>query len=169
MVALKWPDRPHWEFDATVLGADVHGVWVGAPRGTTMRRPGVEFRAAQDQVTLVPHDRPFIATFYAGDGGPMPCEVYVDISTVPTWRDGRVSSIDLDLDVLRGWSGRVWVDDEDEFASHRVTLDYPREVVRLATRSCDEVRAAVQQRTPPYDAATPRTWFDVMAAAGAGS
>jgi len=111
VVALKWPDRPHWEFDATVLGADVHGVWVGAPRGTTMRRPGVEFRAAQDQVTLVPHDRPFIATFYAGDGGPMPCEVYVDISTVPTWRDGRVSSIDLDgpsHPVGGDWSRMRW-------------------------------------------------------------
>ena len=49
-----------------------------------------------------------------------PFDVYVDITTVPVWLDGptrAVTAVDLDLDVVRGWTGRVWVDDEDEFAA----------------------------------------------------
>ena len=30
----KWPDSPHWEFDAVRLGVDALGHWVGVPRGT---------------------------------------------------------------------------------------------------------------------------------------
>ena len=36
----KWVDRPHWEFDATYLGSDAHGDWLGIPAGTAMARPG---------------------------------------------------------------------------------------------------------------------------------
>ncbi|WP_180935649.1 DUF402 domain-containing protein [Nocardioides ungokensis] len=34
-------------------------------------------------------------------------------------------AVDLDLDVVRGRTGRVWIDDEDEFAEHRVRFGYP--------------------------------------------
>ena len=53
--------------------------------------------------------------------------------------------------MVRGWSGRVWVDDEDEFADHRVRLGYPADLVRLATSSCEAVRAALADRRAPYD------------------
>ena len=29
VVMTKWGDRPHWEFDATYLGSDEHGDWIG--------------------------------------------------------------------------------------------------------------------------------------------
>jgi hypothetical protein len=161
VVARKWPDRPHWEFDGLHLGADEHGQWVGAPAGTRMTRPGAAFTTDQDIVTLLPHGEPFVATFYA-PGGSVPCDLYVDIATPPTWSGDRVSSVDLDLDVVRGWSGRVWVDDEDEFAEHRVRWRYPEALVRLATRSCEAVRAAVHDRRPPYDADTARPWFAAL-------
>lgn len=151
MLARKWPDRPHWEFDALVLGEDEHGVWVGASSGTRMRRPGASFVTDQPQVTLVPRQTPFLATFY-GPGGLAPCDVYVDITTVPKWTEHpvrAVTAVDLDLDVLRGWTGRVWVDDEDEFAAHRV--HYPADLVRLAATSCEAVRTAVESGRPPYD------------------
>lgn len=151
MRARKWPDRPHWEFDALVLGEDRHGVWVGAPSGTRMRRPGASFVTDQSQVSLVPRQDAFLATFYA-PGGLAPFDVYVDISTVPVWQDGptrTVTVVDLDLDVVRGWTGRVWVDDEDEFAARRV--HYPADLVRLAATSCEAVRTAVESGRPPYD------------------
>ena len=81
--ATKWPARPHWEFDAELLGDDEHGTWLGAPVGTLLSRPGVSLVTDQPQVTLVPHEGPFMATFYA-PGGLAHCDVYVDISTVPT-------------------------------------------------------------------------------------
>ena len=161
VVATKWPDRPHWEYDAVQLGEDDLGVWVGAPVGTSMTRPGAAFRTDQAQVSLVPREAPFVATFYA-PGGTAHCDVYVDITTVPVWDDETVTAVDLDLDVVRGWTGRVWVDDEDEFAAHRVEHAYPRDLVRLAATSCDAVRDAVSSRRPPYDGLHPRTWFDAL-------
>ena len=167
VVARKWPDQPHWEHDGVRLGEDRHGVWVGAPAGTTMSRPGVSFVTDQAIVTLVPRTAPFKASFYAR-GGAAHCEVYVDITTVPVWTDGgTVAVFDLDLDVVRGWTGRVWVDDEDEFADHRVRFGYPDDLVRLAIGSCDTVRAAVESRAAPYDA-TSRAWLaELDAVAGA--
>ena len=161
LVARKWPDLPHWENDAVLLGDDHHGRWVGAPAGTVMRRPGVEFVTTSAQVSLLPAAAPFVATFY-GAGGTV--DVYVDISTVPVWESDRVSAIDLDLDVVRGWSGRVWVDDEDEFAAHRVSLGYPDDLVSLATRSCDAVLSAVRGGLAPYDGNTGRRWLGELAA-----
>lgn len=148
-VALKWPDQPHWEHDAVLLGEDEQGVWVGAPAGTLMTRPGVELLSGQAQVTLLPRDRAFVATFYA-PGGSSVCDVYVDIATVPVWSGATVTAVDLDLDVVRGWTGRVWVDDEDEFAAHQVSLGYPPEVVAAAETSCAEVLEAVTRRSGPF-------------------
>jgi predicted RNA-binding protein associated with RNAse of E/G family len=160
MVFGKWGGRPHWEFDALRLGDDEHGTWLGLPPGTTITRPGVELRTGEAQVVLVPGDA-YVATFYA-PGGTAPCHTYVDITTVPVAGDGVLTAVDLDLDVLRGWTGRVWVDDEDEFADHRARFGYPAEVVDLAVTTCAAVRRAVELSQPPFDAATPRRWLDVL-------
>ncbi len=149
----KWGDQPHWEFEATFLGSDGYGDWLGLPRGTSMSRPGATYLAPTDQVGLVPApgpdaDRGWLATFH-DTGGPV--RVYVDITTPPRW-DGRVlRAVDLDLDVICGNTGRVWVDDEDEFAEHRVSLGYPDEVTRAAMASCDRVQAAVEAGLAPFD------------------
>ncbi len=161
MVNRKWPDRPHYESDAIRLGTDEHGTWLGQPPGTLVSRPGSRFHTAWSQVTLVPDARPFLATFYAGAGAPV--EVYVDITTCATWEGNVVRTVDLDLDVVRGRTGRVWVDDEDEFAEHRVRFGYPDEVVRLASTACGQVRSAVESRRPPYDGVAARRWLDRLA------
>lgn len=165
MVFGKWGGRAHWEFDALHLGADQHGTWLGVPPGTLMTRPGVEFRTAVAQVVLVP-EAAYVASFYApgtgGRAGPNPCEVYVDISTVPVLEPGRVRMVDLDLDVVRGWTGRVWVDDEDEFADHRVRFGYPDEVVALASESCTDVHRAVVDAEAPFDGPTAQRWFAAL-------
>jgi hypothetical protein len=75
-------------------------------------------------VLLVPVDQPWTATFNAPRGARFDHEVYIDITTPPMWLDDDavVTMVDLDLDVLRRWDGRVEVADEDEFAAHRVEL-----------------------------------------------
>ena len=164
MVMTKWGDRPHWEFDAVLLGSDTHGDWIGIPRGTFMSRPGAEYVAPVDQVGLVPAPGPderrgWLATFHAVGG---PVQVYVDMTTPPVWDGPVLRAVDLDLDVVRGRTGRVWVDDEDEFAEHRVRFGYPEEVARLAMASCDRVRAAVLAGHAPYDGSSVG-WFDLLA------
>ncbi len=153
----KWGDRPHWAFDATYLDADEHGDWIGIPVGTAMARPGAAFTTSVVQVGLVPRAAGWMATFH-GPGWDV--ATYVDMTTVPHW-DGTVCrAVDLDLDVIRLAEGRTWVDDEDEFAEHQVSLGYPPEVVTLAEESCAWVHQAVLQDRAPFDAATTRPWFD---------
>jgi hypothetical protein len=157
VVMTKWGDLPHWEYDAALLGRDPHGDWVGIPAGTPMGRPGATFTPPVDSVLLVPSGGSgWLATFYAPG---FRVEVYVDITSPPRWDGPLLRATDLDLDVVRGEKGRVWVDDEDEFAAHRLTLGYPEELVAEASRTCTAVHAAVVDRTPPFDRDTPAGWL----------
>jgi hypothetical protein len=155
----KWGRRPHWEYDAVRLGTDDHGTWLGLPTGTPVARPGAHFLTEQRQVVLVPRAAAFVATFYEPAADP-PCAVYVDISTPPVDTGDTISAVDLDLDVIRGRTGRVWVDDEDEFAAHQTLYGYSDHVVDLALRSCAEVRDAVEARVAPYDDGTAHGWIN---------
>ena len=104
----------------------------------------------------------WLATFHAPGGQPWPVlgnspvEVYVDMTTVPVWDGATLRAVDLDLDVVRGRTGRVWIDDEDEFAEHRIAYDYPLHVVDLAMTTCDEIEAAVRERRAPFDGSSDR-------------
>ncbi len=154
----KWGGRPHWEFDAAYLGSDAHGDWLGIPAGTEMDRPGAHYVAPTHQVALVPApgpdaERGWLATFHDVGG---PVRVYVDITTPPVWDGAVVRAVDLDLDVVAGWGrspgpGRVWVDDEEEFAEHRVAFGYPDDVAAAALASCERVLGLVTDGAAPYD------------------
>lgn len=157
----KWGDRPHWEFDATYLGADEHGDWIGIPVGTFMSRPGAQLTTSTDQVGLVPRSAGWVATFH--EPGYV-VATYVDMTTVPVWEGSTCRCVDLDLDVIRSSEGHVWVDDEDELAEHQVALGYPPEIVTLAEESARWVHEAVLQERAPYDGASSRRWFDRLAA-----
>jgi hypothetical protein len=161
----KWGDLPHWTMDAVYLGSDAAGDWIGFRVGTVMSRPGVSVTTTNEQVGLVPAagtavGQAWLATFH-GPGGIV--WTYVDMTTVPEWDGHTVRAVDLDLDVVEGLDGIVFVDDQDEFDEHRVAYAYPPEVVDLATATRDLVLLAVQQKLPPFDgSATP--WFDVLRA-----
>ena len=58
----KWPDDPHWEFDAVRLGSDRHGIWCGIATGTVLSRPGITMTAVADHVTLSPYDDWWLGT-----------------------------------------------------------------------------------------------------------
>lgn len=166
----KFGDGPHWEFDTTYLGRDEHGDWLGIPAGTEMHRPGRDYVAPTAQVGLVPGpgpdlERAFLATFHDVGG---PVRVYVDMTTPPVWDGAVVRAVDLDLDVIEEPDGRVWVDDEDEFAQHRVELGYPDDVVELATRSRDRVHRLLSAGTAPFDGAD-RRWHAELARSGRAS
>jgi len=160
----KWPDRPHWVFAGTYLGADEHGDWIGFPRGTRFTRPGADVTMPNDQVGLVPSEslaeRGWLATFH-GPGSDF--RLYVDMASPPAWDGGVVRSVDLDLDVIQGVTGRVWVDDEDEFADHQVRFAYPPDVVAGALASAQWVESAVRNRQVPFDGETHLSWLHRLA------
>lgn len=161
-VMTKWGERPHWEFDAVFLGSDAHGDWVGVPAGTPMSRPGAAFVPPVDSVLLVPAGgQGWLGTFYAAG---FRVEVYVDVTTPARWDGSVLRAVDLDLDVVRGETGRVWVDDEDEFAAHRRAYGYPDDLVACASTTCDDVHARVVRREPPFDGLAPGVWLRALGA-----
>jgi len=166
VVTTKWRDRPHWEYDGRYLGRDRHGDWIGFPAGTTFARPGVDLTMPNHQVALVPAEdaeqRWWLAGFH-GPGGEV--RLYVDMTSPPRWDGAVLHAIDLDLDVIEGLTGRVWVDDEDEFADHRIRYGYPDDLVRLAVASCEAVRLAVESATAPYDGRVSAYWLGELQAA----
>lgn len=152
VLTRKWPDSPHWEFDAIRLGVDAHGQWVGVPKGTWLSKPDKGFTATADHVVLLPHDDWWVATIYGHDAE-RPMDVYVDMTTPCVWSadESTVTCIDLDLDVIQGVDGEIWIDDEDEFAEHQVSLGYPPEIVAGAEASCAEVFSTLTAHSGPFD------------------
>ena len=137
-------DNPQEAADHVTEAGSTLGVHTGAAGiGDASRSVRARAKAALDSdsevdaVTLVPTGGWYAATFHAPG---IWCDLYVDIATPGEWHGDVLRAVDLDLDVVRGWTGRIWVDDEDEFAEHRVRFGYPAEVVELALTSCEAVR-----------------------------
>lgn len=152
----KWGDLPHWRWEGRYLGDDEYGRWWWAPEGTHCSRPGAAFDAEEAWVSMTPHTGAWVASFYPAPKG---IHVYVDMATPATWSarpqggGWAVGSVDLDLDVVLLRDGTLYVDDEDEFALHRLELGYPPEVCALAEAAADEVLRAVGAGTGPFGGA----------------
>jgi len=179
----KWGDRRHWHFAGLHLGTDEHGEWLGFPAGTHNHRPGYEFHAEVDAVTLVPRDDWYCATFQAPG---IWCDLYTDITTPATWDGEVLRMVDLDLDVIRmsrelpptssrsapqnqkAPPGEVFIDDEDEFAEHQAAYGYPPDVVRAARDAADRVLADARAGRAPYDGSH-RRWLEELSRLTSGS
>ncbi|MEV0590961.1 DUF402 domain-containing protein [Nonomuraea cavernae] len=151
VVFRKYGGALHWNHVATLLDEDEHGVWVAVPSGTYARKgtgPPVMSRIAS--IMLFPRDAWWTASFNAP---PHKVEIYVDVTTVPEWRDGEVTMVDLDLDVIRMRDGRLILDDEDEFADHQVSLGYPADVIKRAEETAHWLMAAVKEREGAFGGA----------------
>jgi len=160
-VMTKWGDRPHWVFPGIYLGADQHGDWIGIPARTRFSRPGSDYVSPVDQVSLVPADGAgWLSTFHAFGG---PVRVYVDLTSTARWDGPTLRAIDLDLDVVLGVDGAVWVDDEDEFAEHTAGFGYPGEVVERVRATCDLLQDLLRAGQAPFDGAAAGFWLQRLA------
>ncbi|MDO5626812.1 MAG: DUF402 domain-containing protein [Mobilicoccus sp.] len=162
-VFTKYDGTPHWEYDLVVVGVDEHGVWVGGAPGSLIAKPGREIVADVHWVCLYPRDGMWVATFN-GSGGAFSSRIYVDITSTPSWwhrPDGvlQVSAIDLDLDVVRRFTGELYVDDIDEFDEHRVAFGYPDDLVAAAREATDWVHEQMADRAEPFEDVA-RAWLD---------
>jgi protein associated with RNAse G/E len=64
----------------------------------------------------------------------------------------------MDLDVVRTADRGVFIDDEDEFAEHRVAMDYPASLVESLEASAGQLYQAVKAEQAPFDG-TDVEWF----------
>lgn len=160
LVLRKYDGRPHRRVTGRLLGEDESGTWIGTPRGTMVRYSYGLRRVSwtkSDSVRLIPRDTWWMAMFSAA---PNRSEIYCDVITPARWtRPAEVTVVDLDIDVIRMRAdGRVVVDDEDEFAEHRVRYGYPDDVVAAATGAAAELQAALSGDTEPF-AGKYREWL----------
>ncbi len=144
----KWPDRPHWRFRAFWLGEDDHGVWLYGPAPTRARR-GVEPPTVIEHpfVMLVPPGRWWQAEFY---GAGARYAIYGNVGTPTTWSGDRVTTIDLDLDVVTYPDRTVEVIDEDEFLAHQRAFAYPEHVVATARATAAWLTLAMERGAEPF-------------------
>ncbi|MBV1849901.1 DUF402 domain-containing protein [Catellatospora tritici] len=159
----KYDGSPHWQHRMHRLGEDEHGVWLGAPVGTVYHRDGSPIYATKEpRVMLFPHQAWWTALFQAA---PARLDAYCDIATPSRWpHPGEVTMIDLDLDVCRIRADRtVYIDDEDEFADHRVRYAYPPEVIGAAEAAASELAEALRTDAAPFDGRH-LNWLDRLAA-----
>lgn len=159
---FKYPDSLHWRHELTYLGQDDYGIWLGAPVGAVVQR-GVEPLRTMTRyfVQLIAPGAWWSALF----NGPnrQDLDVYVDVATPPTWPSpDRVEMIDLDLDVVRRTNGTVYVDDEDEFEEHRLSLGYPPAMADTARTVAARLVIALESRHPPFDD-TAAPWLKMVA------
>ncbi|WP_433302302.1 DUF402 domain-containing protein [Actinoplanes sp. CA-030573] len=152
IVLCKYGGRPHRQVTGRLLGEDAYGTWVATPRGSVVSyhygtRPTGLTRA--DAVRLIPVEGWWMAMFLAE---PAVRDLYCDVTTPAEWTGpAEITVIDLDIDLVRYRAdGRVEVEDEDEFAEHRVTLGYPADIVEGALRGAESLRSALAQREEPF-------------------
>lgn len=160
-VYRKYDGALHWHCTTLHLGEDEHGVWLGAPSGTVLRRGhDHSITSGMAHVLLMPREGWWTGAFNAA---PHKTEIYCDISTTPEWpSDDEVTMVDLDLDVRRRRTGEVELLDEDEFAEHQRRYDYPPEVIAAAETTADRLMGLVAERVEPFGTAY-RHWLEQIA------
>ncbi len=152
----KWPASPHYGHAGWVLGEDRHGLWLELRVGSPVYR-GDEllFHGTTGGLMLVPPSDDWLAWFPEfGD-----FELYVDIVSDTTRSEASVTTVDLDLDVIRRRDGGIELLDVDEFEAHQVELAYPTELIDHAERTAQHVLAAVRGGVEPFAGSAAKAWM----------
>jgi protein associated with RNAse G/E len=152
----KWGGHPHYGGLVYHLGDDAHGSWLWGPAGRTISRgTDTVFVAEQSALTVIVPGAWWAPTWWVGHPS---VALYVNINTPASWDADRVSSVDLDLDVVRFIDGRVEIVDEDEFELHQRQYGYPADLVVAARRAADTAFDLVSRNEPPFDGHAADGW-----------
>ena len=145
--SIKFDGSPHRSAPAIDLGTTAAGRWLLIEVGTPVARPhGRGYDHPCDAVALIPSDGLWTATWLV-DWDPA---LYVDVACPIRRTQGRVVTIDLDVDVVRRRSGDVELRDLDELEQHRRELGYPQDLVTAIGRAADDLVLALRQHEPPF-------------------
>jgi hypothetical protein len=75
---------------------------------------------------------------------------YANITMPPTFTNGVIDYVDLDIDVVAWPDGRVDVLDRDDFEKNKVTYGYSDEVIGSAETAVTELLEIVERREFPF-------------------
>ena len=155
-VIEKWGGQEHYRGDVELLGEDEHGAWLWGAKGRTVRRGEAhEFTTEQDSLFLIPPGAWWALSWWLGHET---IELYVNIQTPAVWSGDLLTTVDVDLDVIRFTDGRVEVVDRDEFELHQARYGYPEDLVVTTERVTAQAFDLTVANTPPFDGAVARRW-----------
>lgn len=156
----KWDGGVHWVHECVYLGSDEWGDWFGQPSGWRSFRPGRDIVVDHPNVTLLPPSGDYVVTCNAAAHQTF---VYIDLAWDARWsEEGEPTGIDMDLDVVAPRAGDVYIDDEDEWAEHRVAYGYPLDIVRHLEALAVDLHRRVGAAEVPFDEATADRWLRVL-------
>lgn len=158
----KYDGTAHWVVPGRYLGSDEFGHWIFQGTNEFISRPGAALYTESDAILLIPFTGDWVATFY-DEAHPERVELYIDLAIELAWRRIRPDvvefhMIDMDLDVVRTQARGLYVDDEDEFAQHRIELAYPDELCTRMESACADLVTAVAGANAPFDGRD-AAWF----------
>lgn len=161
--AWKYDGLPHWVVPGFYLGSDEHGHWLHQPAGSLVARPGAAHLAQTNALCLIPFEGSWVATLYADPADDF--DVYIDLSHGIGWRPlqqggWEVNSVDLDLDVIRSRTRGTFLDDEDEFEEHGLSMGYPEELKAEIRAASGALLDAVRRDEPPFNHSHRQHWLD---------
>lgn len=146
--SIKYDGSPHRWWRSHIIRADDCGLLLHTPNGTLMNGPkgGWQSRGGN---TFFWWDRWY--NVYQAPDDSTTLRYYVHIATPPALSAGQLVYIDLDVDVIMDITGRVRVEDEDEFATGTVRYGYSDEVIRRVQEATHQVRQLFTQSQSPWN------------------
>src|SRR4029453_16243992 len=94
--------------------------------------------------------------------------LYVNIQTPAVWDGDRVTTVDLDLDIVRFTDGRLEIVDRDEFELHQGLYGYPEDLVAATERATAEAFDLAAAGAEPFAGAAAERWIERARRAAAG-
>ena len=136
---------------AYVLDTDEFGSWLWTPAGSIARySQGDEVLLNEwpNFLSLAQSDEWFWAGWWIREAGPT---IGTDACTAPRLVDGTWHWVDLELDVVRDHTGKVWVEDEDEFDEGIAAGQISSDEERAARAITAELERRLRERVAPFD------------------
>ena len=151
IVSTKFDGSPHYDYEGVLVGRDGPLLRLFVEAGTPFvgyRGPG---RIVASYTALFWTDRHYNVFHNHWPMGSRGVTSYCNIGTPAALDGDTLRWVDLDLDVVALAGGRIVLDDEDEFAAHRVRFGYPEELVQRVLAARDEVLRLAALGQFPFD------------------
>jgi protein associated with RNAse G/E len=147
--ATKYDGAAHWVQPFRVLSDDGTLIVTEYRARTPIYTSRGEFRSPYNSRVYFWRDRWFNVFRLSRPG----CDLalwYCNVTTPPELHGGRLTYVDLDLDVAVRPDGCIELLDEDEFALHQRKYGYPGEVIARAEEAAETVREMALRREFPF-------------------
>lgn len=147
----KYNGREHWLHRTEHLGTDEHGEWFVQRQGVVSSRPGMSYVTETALVLLLPPSGNWVARIFP-NGRDDRMKLYIDLATDAVYHreEGKVTAVDMDLDVIQLDDGHLYLEDEQEFREHTVTMNYPQALVAETKHEASKLLEALETEAEPF-------------------